>query len=84
MKLITVALVCLLVAGMWLQDVSSMSLQVPSSICCFRFMRRKIHKERIKCYKDTSSLCSHQRSLHPSTLIDISGEEAQETQISFP
>ncbi|XP_019485587.1 PREDICTED: C-C motif chemokine 1 [Hipposideros armiger] len=59
MKLITVALVCLLVAGLWLQDVDSRSMHVSSSNCCFVFAKRMIPVKQIQCYKNSSSSCSH-------------------------
>nr|XP_031325618.1 C-C motif chemokine 1 [Camelus dromedarius] len=63
MKLITVALVCLLLAGMWLQDVNSKSMHVSSSNCCFRFTERKIPLHKIRCYRNTSSTCSYKNGL---------------------
>ncbi|XP_025773991.1 C-C motif chemokine 1 [Puma concolor] len=58
MKLITVALVCLLLAGMWLHEADSRSMHVSSSNCCFTFVEKKISSQRIQCYKNTSSACS--------------------------
>ncbi|XP_019588033.1 C-C motif chemokine 1 [Rhinolophus sinicus] len=63
MKLITMALVCLLMAGMCLQDVDSMSLHVSSSNCCFTFVKRKIPLKKIRCYQYSSSSCSHSKGL---------------------
>ncbi|KAF5916092.1 C-C motif chemokine 1 [Diceros bicornis minor] len=59
MKLITMALVCLLLAGMWLPDVDSKSMHVSSSNCCFIFVKKKISQQKIQCYRDTSSTCSY-------------------------
>ncbi|XP_029784924.1 C-C motif chemokine 1 [Suricata suricatta] len=59
MKLVTVALVCLLLAGMWMHEADSRSMHVSSSNCCFRFVKRKISSQKIQCYKYTSSTCSH-------------------------
>ncbi|XP_045693554.1 C-C motif chemokine 1 [Phyllostomus hastatus] len=59
MKLITVALVCLLVAGMWLQDADSKSLLVQAPRCCFKFVKRFIHPSTVHCYRHSSSSCSH-------------------------
>ncbi|XP_057569867.1 C-C motif chemokine 1 [Hippopotamus amphibius kiboko] len=59
MKLITMALVCLLLAGVWLQDVDAKSMHVSSSNCCFKLVERKISPQKIKCYKNTSSSCSY-------------------------
>ncbi|KAF6298210.1 C-C motif chemokine ligand 1 [Rhinolophus ferrumequinum] len=59
MKLITMALVCLLVAGMCLQAVDSRSLHVSTSHCCFAFAKKKIPLKKIHCYKYPSSSCSH-------------------------
>ncbi|XP_077606035.1 C-C motif chemokine 1 [Crocuta crocuta] len=58
MKLITLALVCLLLAGMWLDEADSRSMHVSSSNCCFVFAERKISLQKIQCYKTTSSTCS--------------------------
>ncbi|XP_043438615.1 C-C motif chemokine 1 [Prionailurus bengalensis] len=58
MKLITVALVCLLLAGMWLREADSRSMHISSSNCCFTFVEKKISSQRIQCYKNTSSACS--------------------------
>ncbi|NP_001005252.1 C-C motif chemokine 1 precursor [Canis lupus familiaris] len=58
MKLITVALACLLLAGMWLHDVDGRSMHVSSSNCCFNFSEKRIAPQRIRCYKHTSSTCS--------------------------
>ncbi|XP_045744082.1 C-C motif chemokine 1 [Mirounga angustirostris] len=62
MKLVTMALACMLLAGMWLQDVEGRSMHVSSSNCCFVFVERKIPQRIIQCYKRTSSTCSR-RSL---------------------
>uniref|UniRef100_A0AAA9SM65 C-C motif chemokine ligand 1 n=5 Tax=Bos TaxID=9903 RepID=A0AAA9SM65_BOVIN len=59
MKLIIAALVCLLLAGMWLQDVDAKSMHVPSSNCCFRTVKGKISPKKIQCYKNISSTCSY-------------------------
>ncbi|XP_016062491.1 PREDICTED: LOW QUALITY PROTEIN: C-C motif chemokine 1 [Miniopterus natalensis] len=59
MKLITLALVCLLLGGMCLQDVNSWSLHVSSSNCCFRFVKKAIPLKKIQCYRNSSSSCSH-------------------------
>ncbi|XP_005077021.2 uncharacterized protein LOC101838592 [Mesocricetus auratus] len=40
MKVITTALMCLLLAAMWPQDVDSKSMHVLSSRCCFRFLKK--------------------------------------------
>ncbi|KAG5203734.1 hypothetical protein R6Z07F_010317 [Ovis aries] len=63
MKLIIPALVCLLLAGMWLQDVDTKSMHVPSSNCCYRTVKRKISPKKIRCYKHISSTCSHENHL---------------------
>ncbi|XP_010592884.1 C-C motif chemokine 1 [Loxodonta africana] len=59
MKLITVALVCLLLAGMWTQAVDSKSMHVSSSNCCYKFMNKSISLKNIQCYKNTSSTCPY-------------------------
>ncbi|XP_024409771.1 C-C motif chemokine 1 [Desmodus rotundus] len=59
MKLIAMALVCLLVAGMWLQDVNSKSLLASSPKCCFTFVKNTVPRSAIQCYRNTSSSCSH-------------------------
>ncbi|XP_046533769.1 C-C motif chemokine 1 [Equus quagga] len=59
MKFIAVALVCLLLAGVWLQDADSKSMHVSSSNCCFTFMKKKISQEKIRCYRNTSSTCPY-------------------------
>ncbi|XP_036925339.1 C-C motif chemokine 1 [Sturnira hondurensis] len=59
MKLIIMALACLLVAGMWLQDVNSKSLLVRHPRCCFKFMKKSILLDNIQCYRNSSSSCSH-------------------------
>ncbi|KAF6092791.1 C-C motif chemokine ligand 1 [Phyllostomus discolor] len=63
MKLITVALVCLLVAGMWPQDADSRSLLVQAPRCCFRFVKRNIHPSTVHCYRFSSSSCSHGKAV---------------------
>ncbi|XP_040099969.1 C-C motif chemokine 1 [Oryx dammah] len=63
MKLIIPALVCLLLAGMWLQDVDAKSMHVPSSNCCYVTVKRKISPKKIQCYKHISSACSHDNRL---------------------
>uniref|UniRef100_G1LGR6 C-C motif chemokine n=2 Tax=Ailuropoda melanoleuca TaxID=9646 RepID=G1LGR6_AILME len=62
MKVLTMALACLLLAGMWLRDVDGRSMLVSSSNCCFKFADKKISQQHIQCYKHTSSTCSR-RSL---------------------
>ncbi|XP_016018682.2 C-C motif chemokine 1 [Rousettus aegyptiacus] len=59
MKLITMALFCLLVARMWLQDVDGRSFHVPSSNCCFNFVKKRISLGKIQCYRNSSSSCSN-------------------------
>ncbi|XP_052615472.1 C-C motif chemokine 1 [Peromyscus californicus insignis] len=59
MKLITMALVCLLLAAMWPQDVTSKSMHVPSARCCFDFLERLPSQKLIRCYRNTSPTCSH-------------------------
>ncbi|XP_004286511.2 C-C motif chemokine 1 [Orcinus orca] len=63
MKVITAALVCLLLAGAWLQDVDAKSMHVPSSKCCFTLVERKMSLQSIQCYKNTSSTCSYKNHL---------------------
>nr|XP_033703904.1 C-C motif chemokine 1 [Tursiops truncatus]XP_059853254.1 C-C motif chemokine 1 [Delphinus delphis]XP_059853256.1 C-C motif chemokine 1 [Delphinus delphis]XP_059853257.1 C-C motif chemokine 1 [Delphinus delphis] len=63
MKVITAALVCLLLAGAWLQDVDAKSMHVSSSKCCFTLVERKMSLQRIQCYKNTSSTCSYKNHL---------------------
>ncbi|KAM7067042.1 C-C motif chemokine 1 [Molossus nigricans] len=60
MKLITLALVCLLVAGVWLQDANGLSLQSSLSKCCFSFLKKHISPKRIRCYRNSSSSCSYE------------------------
>uniref|UniRef100_A0A8C2RRQ4 C-C motif chemokine ligand 1 n=1 Tax=Capra hircus TaxID=9925 RepID=A0A8C2RRQ4_CAPHI len=67
MKLIIPALVCLLLAGMWLQDVDTKSMHVPSSNCCYMTVKRKISPKKIRCYKHISSTCSHENRLIRNT-----------------
>ncbi|XP_017389741.1 C-C motif chemokine 1 [Cebus imitator] len=57
MQIITMALVCLLLAGMWPQDVDSKSMHVSLSSCCFSFMKKKTSLGAIQCYRNTSSSC---------------------------
>ncbi|XP_021517496.1 C-C motif chemokine 1 [Meriones unguiculatus] len=59
MKLITMALMCLLLAAVWLQDVESKSLHVSSANCCFNSMKRMPSLKSVKCYKETSSTCGN-------------------------
>ncbi|KAL0597168.1 C-C motif chemokine 1 [Plecturocebus cupreus] len=59
MKIFTMALVCLLLAGMWPQDVDSKSMHVSFSSCCFSFTRKKISLRAIQCHRNTSSSCPH-------------------------
>ncbi|XP_028722875.1 C-C motif chemokine 1 [Peromyscus leucopus] len=59
MKLITTALVCLLLAAMWPQDVTSKSMHVPYARCCFNFLTKLPSQKSIQCYKRTSPTCSH-------------------------
>ncbi|EGV94381.1 C-C motif chemokine 1 [Cricetulus griseus] len=59
MKVITTALMCLLLAAMWPQDVDSKSMHVPSSRCCFRFLKKMPPQKLIQCYREISSSCSH-------------------------
>ncbi|XP_055113488.1 C-C motif chemokine 1 [Symphalangus syndactylus] len=60
MQIITTALVCLLLAGMWPEDVDSKSMQVPFHRCCFSFVEREISLRAIRCYRNTSSICSNE------------------------
>ncbi|PNI47300.1 CCL1 isoform 1 [Pan troglodytes] len=60
MQIITTALVCLLLAGMWPEDVDSKSMQVPFSRCCFSFAEQEISLRAILCYRNTSSICSNE------------------------
>nr|XP_012304861.1 C-C motif chemokine 1 [Aotus nancymaae] len=59
MQIITTALVCLLLAGMWPQDVDSKSMHVAFSRCCFSFTRKKISQGAIQCHRNTSPSCPH-------------------------
>ncbi|XP_007190397.2 C-C motif chemokine 1 [Balaenoptera acutorostrata] len=63
MKIITAALVSLLLAGAWLQAVGAKSMHVPASNCCFTLVERKMSLQRIQCYKNTSSTCSYKNRL---------------------
>ncbi|XP_020010291.1 C-C motif chemokine 1 [Castor canadensis] len=63
MKLVTMALVCLLLATVWLQDVDSMSMHVSASRCCFSFVAKKIPWNKIQCYRNTSSNCSYKATI---------------------
>ncbi|XP_007105677.1 C-C motif chemokine 1 [Physeter macrocephalus] len=63
MKIITAVLVCLLLAGAWLQDVNAKSMHVSSSNCCFTPVARRMALRRIQCYKNTSSTCSYKNHL---------------------
>uniref|UniRef100_A0A8D2JIT0 C-C motif chemokine n=1 Tax=Sciurus vulgaris TaxID=55149 RepID=A0A8D2JIT0_SCIVU len=58
-KLISVALVCLLLTAIWPQDVASKSMHVSSSRCCFSFAKKRISQKTIQCYRDTSSTCPY-------------------------
>ncbi|XP_008047114.1 C-C motif chemokine 1 [Carlito syrichta] len=57
---VTVALVCLMLAGMWPHAVSSKSMHVSSSNCCFSFVEKKISPRIIQCFKSTSSICPYE------------------------
>ncbi|XP_004594056.2 C-C motif chemokine 1 [Ochotona princeps] len=59
MKLTPVALACLLLAAVWLQEVDGRSMHVSSSNCCFSFVERKIPLKMIHCYRKTSSTCPY-------------------------
>ncbi|KAM9208883.1 C-C motif chemokine 1 [Dugong dugon] len=59
MKFITMALVCLVLAGMWTQAVDSRSMHVSSSNCCYQFVDKRIALKTIQCYKNTSSTCPY-------------------------
>uniref|UniRef100_A0A8C7BRQ5 C-C motif chemokine 1 n=2 Tax=Neovison vison TaxID=452646 RepID=A0A8C7BRQ5_NEOVI len=59
MKLVTMALACLLLAGLWLPDADGRSMHVSSSNCCFVFAEKRIPQHIIQCYKPTSSSCFH-------------------------
>uniref|UniRef100_A0A8C6QH49 C-C motif chemokine 1 n=2 Tax=Nannospalax galili TaxID=1026970 RepID=A0A8C6QH49_NANGA len=59
MKLITVTLMCLLLAAVWPQDVDSKSMHVSSSRCCFSFLKKKPQQKLIQCYRRISSTCPH-------------------------
>ncbi|XP_058902602.1 C-C motif chemokine 1 [Kogia breviceps] len=63
MKIIPAALVYLLLAGAWLQDVNAKSMHVSSSNCCFTLVERRMSLKRIQCYKNTSSTCSYKNNL---------------------
>ncbi|CAO2644512.1 C-C motif chemokine 1 [Lemmus lemmus] len=59
MKLTSMALMCLLLAAMWPQDVDSKSMHVSSSRCCFSFLKRMLPQKSIQCYREISPSCSH-------------------------
>ncbi|XP_004685224.1 PREDICTED: C-C motif chemokine 1 [Condylura cristata] len=59
MKLTGVALVCLLLAAMYLQGSDSASMHVSSSNCCYKLLEKKIPQRLIRCYKSTSSSCPY-------------------------
>ncbi|XP_046312062.1 C-C motif chemokine 1 [Marmota monax] len=63
MKLTSVALVCLLLAATWPQDVDSKSMHVSSSRCCFSFAQKRISQKTIQCYRETSSTCAYQAAI---------------------
>ncbi|XP_006891120.1 PREDICTED: c-C motif chemokine 1 [Elephantulus edwardii] len=60
MKFITVALMGLLLAGMFTRDADAISLHVYSSNCCYDFLRKKLPLKNIQCYINTSSSCSYE------------------------
>ncbi|XP_017204794.2 C-C motif chemokine 1 [Oryctolagus cuniculus] len=59
MKLVPVALACLLLVAMWPQDVDGKSMHVSSSNCCFSFVEKRIPLKTIHCYRRSSSTCPY-------------------------
>ncbi|XP_031209007.1 C-C motif chemokine 1 [Mastomys coucha] len=59
MRPTTMALMCLLLAAVWLQDVDSKSILSPSNRCCSTTSKKKIPLKLIQCFRNMSSTCSH-------------------------
>ncbi|NWS71561.1 CCL1 protein, partial [Crotophaga sulcirostris] len=60
MKLFSLALLTLLLAGLWIGS-QSVSFRSPYSTCCYKemFIRQKIPAFLIRSYQKTPSHCSH-------------------------
>ncbi|XP_052053506.1 C-C motif chemokine 1 [Apodemus sylvaticus] len=64
MKTISLALMCLLLAAVWLQDVDSKSMHVVSSSCCLSPLKKKLSLKFIKCYREIGgSTCPHPKAV---------------------
>ncbi|XP_034360907.1 C-C motif chemokine 1 [Arvicanthis niloticus] len=59
MKPGAMALMCLMLAAVWLQDVDSKSLHGVSSSCCLETLKKQLPLKTIMCYKEMSPTCSY-------------------------
>uniref|UniRef100_H0WNP4 Chemokine interleukin-8-like domain-containing protein n=1 Tax=Otolemur garnettii TaxID=30611 RepID=H0WNP4_OTOGA len=57
MKLMAMALVCLLLVGMWPCHVVGPEPLDSTISCCYSFVERKIPMKIIRCGRETSSSC---------------------------
>ncbi|XP_021069626.1 C-C motif chemokine 1 [Mus pahari] len=57
MKPTAVALMCLLLAALWLQDVDSKSMLAVSNSCCLNTLKKELSLRSIQCYRKMGSTC---------------------------
>ncbi|XP_028614979.1 C-C motif chemokine 1 [Grammomys surdaster] len=57
MKPIAMALMCLLLATMWLQDVDGKSMHGVSSRCCLKTLEKRLSLKSIMCYREMGRSC---------------------------
>ncbi|XP_021034045.1 C-C motif chemokine 1 isoform X1 [Mus caroli] len=59
MKPTAMTLMCLLLATVWIQDVDSKSMVMPSNSCCLNTLKKELPLKFIQCYRKTGSTCPH-------------------------
>ncbi|XP_021034046.1 C-C motif chemokine 1 isoform X2 [Mus caroli] len=69
MKPTAMTLMCLLLATVWIQDVDSKSMVMPSNSCCLNTLKKELPLKFIQCYRKTGSTCPHP----PAVIVRSSG-----------
>nr|CAB57869.1 TCA3 [Mus musculus] len=57
MKPTAMALMCLLLAAVWIQDVDSKSVLTVSNSCCLNTLKKELPLKFIQCYRKMGSSC---------------------------
>uniref|UniRef100_A0A8C6GM74 C-C motif chemokine ligand 1 n=1 Tax=Mus spicilegus TaxID=10103 RepID=A0A8C6GM74_MUSSI len=57
MKPTAMALMCLLLAAVWIQDVDSKSMLTVSNSCCLDTLKKELPLKFIQCYRKMGSSC---------------------------